>query len=135
MTPSNNKFAAAAECEYTIQFQILAEVEFGVVSKKCRNFGICRITPAKLDDLGSATTQDRKSTAIATVFCKNHVEMDFLKHSITSSTYDRYFSCKRFLVDEDFEYSLPQSKSVDFSIQKGEYDIQENNTLIKVIFK
>jgi hypothetical protein len=131
---SGSTYDSAGEEKPRIKAQLLAEVEFGMPSKKCNNFGICRIIPTRLDGRFKHS-QDRKSKAVTTIFYQNYVELDFLKQSLSQKTYDLFFSGKSFLVKECFEFIAPGEEGLSFLIPKGEYDIEENNTLIKVIFK
>ncbi|NRB47211.1 MAG: hypothetical protein HRU41_06020 [Saprospiraceae bacterium] len=115
-----------------IQYQMMADIEIGVPSKNCRNFGICHINPAPAFSGTVPQMQDRKALAILTVFSPKHLELDFLKQSMTTKTYVRFFSADYFLVEEDFTYSTTDDY-VSFTISRGEYEIWENGSLIKVV--
>ncbi len=115
-----------------IQHQMIAEIEIGVPSKQCRNFGICHIHPAPKLGETVPKMRDKRALAIVTIFHANHIELDFLKQSMTTQTYVQFFSSNQFLVEEDFTYSSTE-KEVRFTISKGEYEIQENENLIKVV--
>lgn len=111
---------------------MMADIEIGVTSKRCRNFGICHINPAPQFDGTVPQMRDRKALAIVTVFHAKHVELDFLKKSMTTQTYLQFFSANHFLVEEDFTYASTDSE-LFFTIHKGEYEIQESRGLIKVV--
>jgi len=116
-----------------IKAQFLAEVQFGMPSKKCANYGICRVVPLGTEtreNLGTVC-EKRKCLGIITIFNQKHIEMDFLKKDISVALYRKYFEKGTFLVQEDFLYEEPLYK---ISISKGDYPIIENNSLIKVIF-
>ena len=116
-----------------IKAQFVAEVEFGIPSKNCKNFGICRIHP-----IGSTqnlcTCSHSGVFAVITVY-SDYAELDFLRHSISPESYSKYFSSGKFLVQEDFEYSEMENERTHFSICKGEYYVVENNSMIKVLFR
>ena len=105
--------------------QFIAEVEFGIPSKDCRNFGICRI-----NIYGEYGNCKHAAQAIVSIFNQN-IELDFLKSTINSATYKKFFSKERFLVVEEFLY---KKGNYSFYIRKGNYPIIENDSLIKVVF-
>lgn len=117
----------------TMVAQYLADVEFGVPSKKCKNFGICAIISSN----GNQPVQlsgNRKSRTVVTVFGQNHVELDFLRASLNEHTFASFFAKGTFLVEEDFIGETPVPSSFPFCIQRGEYAIWNNNTMLKVVF-
>ena len=115
-----------------IKSQFLAEVEFGMPSKQCRNFGICRIMPLgeedRLKDFDCS-----KAVAIVTVFDQSTIELDFLRCTVSSIDYEIFFSKGRFLVEEEYRYTAEGLENRHFNVQKGQYLISENNSLIKVL--
>jgi len=116
-----------------IKAQFLAEVQFGMPSRKCANYGICRIVPlgTKTRETLCIVCEKRKCLSIITIFNQNHIEMDFLKKDISATFYRKYFAARTFLVQENFLYEEPLYK---ISISKGDYPIIENGSLIKVVF-
>ena len=117
----------------TIKAQFLAEVQFGMPSKNCANYGICRLVPLGTNPIEDLCTLCKKikCLGIITVFKHKHIEMDFLKKDISAALYKKYFAKKTFLIQEDFLYQEPLC---EIAITKGNYPIEENNSLIKVIF-
>ena len=115
-----------------IKAQFFAEVEFGILSKDCVNYGICRITTMSEKGLCKKCNH---STAIITVFDENHVEFNFLKHSITTATYKKYFSRKIFIVNECYiNQEKEGNEGVKFKIKKGKYTVSEDASFFKIKF-
>ena len=110
-----------------IKCQFLGHVEFGVLSKVCRNYGICKIVPIT-DNCDSPL---KEINVIVTVFNEEHVELDILKTAISKECYNIYFSREKFLVQEDFYFNCDE---FSFKIKKGDYLIRKNRSLIKLIF-
>ncbi len=118
-----------------IQAQFLAEVEFGNPrTKDCRNFGICRVYPMGLDHK-ITTCKCKFAQAIITILDNDKVELDFLKSTITPTTYKLFFGGNYFLIPTDFRYDFFKDKAYSFHIASGSYPIIENDSLIKVIFE
>ena len=105
----------------------MGHVEFGVLSKNCRNFGICKIIPMN----GNGDNPLERITAIVTVFDKKTVELIFLKNTITKESYDTYFSRGKFLVQEDYVFSGNNSS---FKIKRGEYQVIFDRSFFRVFF-
>lgn len=115
-----------------IKSQFIAEVEFGMPSKQCRNFGICRITPIG----GEKPLQDfsnSQAVAIVTIFDQHIIELDFLRCTINATDYRMFFSKGSFLVEEDYDHSKRSGTPNQFTVLKGQYMVDENNSLIKVV--
>ena len=117
----------------TIKAQFLAEVQFGIPSNNCANYGICRLVPFGNNPKEKlcAACMERKCLGIITIFKHKHVEMDFLKKDISAALYKKHFTNQTFEVQEKFYYQNPL---FEITIEKGNYPIIENNSLIKVIF-
>jgi len=114
-----------------IKTQFLAEVVFGRPSKECVNFGICRIEA--LGELPKdCSCKSQCAQGIVSIFNPTHIEIDFLKSTINTTTYQQYFADKRFIIEEEF---LHKEENCSFYIGVGNYPIIENDSLIKVIFR
>jgi len=118
-----------------IKTQFLADVEFGILSKNCRNFGICRIIP-----VGSIQQVDEKKRcktvsikAIITLYNKKHVELDFLKFTISPQVYQKFFRDNYFLIEETFQDNFFADLNYHCTILPGKYETIETNGLIKII--
>jgi len=129
---SNKNIKKSAE----IKIQFLADIEFGIPSKKCKNFGICRINP-----INSTQSTDEKKCcksalvkAIVTLFNENHVELDFLKSTIATEVYQKFFQDNYFLVQEIFQDNFYGNANYNCTILPGKYRAIENNGLIKIIY-
>ena len=82
-----------------IKFQFTAEVEFGMPSKKCNNFGICRIHPvAQYKE--NCNCRQGKSLAVITIYNDDYIELDFLRYTISTSLYDKFFENGKFKIVE-----------------------------------
>lgn len=149
MNHSANNFNTAS----AIKSQFLAEVEFGVPSKKCRNFGICRISPVgkyKMNHPGAslekpkecACDKNKSCTAlcscriegIVSLFEDGKVEMCFLRSGIDDTDFTKHFGSGSFMVEEDYVFLGEEPVNVNFEIKKGTYSVVLNKTLIKVFF-
>lgn len=118
-----------------IETQFVAEVEFGMPSKKCNNFGICRITPIGQAKKVCTSCSKTNKYVVVTVYNKDHIEMDFLRHSIDPDVYKRHFSTGKFLVEEDFMYDFVENKNHHFKVKKGSYYVIENSSMFKIVFR
>ena len=114
----------------TIKAQILMEIEFGSPSKKCKNYGICNMMPLRGESVIKPNL-DKKSTGLVTIYENNHVEIDFFKYSLGSSTYLKFFQRNSFLIEEQFNFSRDK---IEFSICEGEYLMIKSNNFIEIDF-
>jgi len=126
-----------------VRFQFLAEVELGVPSKKCKNFGICRIYPlGKFKTLGDGASSfvigkcERKGPigGVVSVMEDNSVEISFLKHYIKLLNQQEHFSMGKFRVEEDFYFRSEEMPDFNFQIKKGEYPFKIDKALITILF-
>jgi len=106
-------------------------VVFGRPSKECVNFGICRIEAIGAIPM-DCSCKSQCSRAIVSVFNTSSIEIDFLKSTIDTATYQQHFANKRFIIEEEF---LHKKENTTFYIGVGNYPIIENDSLIKVIFQ
>lgn len=121
-----------------IQTQFVAEVEFGMPSRKCRNFGICRIHPLTdnfQETFCGCKADANRSSAVITVYNPNYIEFDFLKNSISAKDYDKFFSDGKFKIREQYSFSYFDDQKTNFTITIGEYYVIENNSMLKVVFQ
>lgn len=117
-----------------IKTQFLAELEFGMPSKKCQNFGICNINPIRWENLADYE-QKGDTLAIVTLFLSNYVEVDFLRSSLSPETYQKFLAKGEFLIQEDYHFNQSTEKDFHFTVKKGSYRIYENSSLIKVVLR
>jgi len=122
-----------------IKLQFMAGIELGVPSKDCKNFGICRITPVgKTNALPNRSKEEcgcgDQCRGVVTVLESNEVEICFLRKTINSADYSKYFMSGYFLVEED--HSFPDENNLPEQIQifKGEYPVSIDASLIRVVF-
>lgn len=114
-----------------IKTQFLATVEFGVLSKNCRNYGICRVQP--ISALNGVKRGD--VVGIITVYDRCHLEIGFLKKYLGRINYNKYFSKNYFLIQEDYRFTEEELGVCPFTIPRGVYAIEESDSMIRVIFQ
>jgi len=114
-----------------IKAQFLAAVVFGRPSKDCINFGICRIDSFAYP-VSNRACKSADAQAVVTIFEQDYVELDFLKASLNKVAYQKFFTKKTFLIEEDFSQ---KTANQHIYIAKGLYPIREDNSTIKVIFQ
>lgn len=116
-TTSNGKVTA----------QVFADIEFGVLSKKCINYGICRITiKTQSQEVPREGVQPSSCFSIITSDENGMVEMIFLKGWMSETSQERYFGAKFFQVDEDVvlpKEITERTAKPDRVIKKGNYNI------------
>lgn len=114
----------------SIEIQFLAGVKFGMPSKKCQNFGICRIIPitdeVKLQD----AVQIYDALAVISIFSNHYVEMGFIKSCIKQSQYKKHFASGMFMVKEHYHFDQLENRAYHFSISPGNYSIRESDYLM-----
>jgi len=123
--------------------QLVAEIVFGMPSKSCKNYGICRIiNNSVIPGSGNAISKnspcvDNAATAILTLLDDNKIELHCLVSTIKTKTTKKYFQSKYFLVQEDYHLSPKVCQLLDvdqLSIKKGQYKIKQTKSLIKIKF-
>jgi hypothetical protein len=118
-----------------IKIQFMADVEYGVptANAKCKNFGVCRIVP-KQHSQPFKGCNGARSEALITVFGREKVVFDFLRSSISEEVYNQYFSRGLFLVEKDYHTPPFFEDYYPFTIKKGEYQIYETSSMVKIVF-
>lgn len=112
--------------------QYMGHIEFGMLSKSCKNFGICRIEPITELSFNDKNKkfENKKTLALIRVFKQRKVEMYFLKQGMEDKIRDIYFARANFLIGEDVNFiaqcSCNNKKSSKMAfIKKGAYAIEE----------
>lgn len=126
----------------SVKFQFMADVELGVPSRQCRNFGICRVHPIgganlenrQLEVLNKKCTKRNPIGGVVSVMESGNVEICFLKHHIDEMSYHKYFISGKFKVEEDFYFSKSANSEEEFTIKKGSYPLTIGKTLITILF-
>jgi len=113
----------------TIKRQMIVDVEFGMPSKSCKKYGICRVHVLK-----AFTPRLDKATAVVSIFDNGDVSFDFFKTSISYQKYKKYFASGIFKVKECFTFNNINDSSYNFKIVAGEYFIIKSEGLITVQF-
>ena len=117
-----------------IKFQFTADITFGTPSKKCENFGICRIDPLGLQkDSCCQDCEHHRPQAIITVCNEFLIELAFLKFSVSPRDYITRFSNGIFVVEEAYIYADDHSEAY-FHITPGEYPIAEDGSFLRILF-
>ena len=118
-----------------IKMQFFAGVELGVPSKKCKNFGICRITPiGMLEEAIFESNCKCQCKGILTLLEDDTIELYFLKRSINPADLKKHFSSGKFWVEEDFFFNFPKDDIYSFRIKSGVYPVTVSNSLVQVKF-
>ncbi len=112
--------------------QFMGHIEFGMLSKGCKNFGICRIEPIAdlLFDKENKKFNNVKTLGLIKVKEGHKVEIFFLLKGMEKKIEKLYFGREKFMVGEDVEfeaqchcYTPPFSKVG--RIKKGSYKIEK----------
>ena len=119
------------ERKSTPLIQYMGHIEFGMLSKKCKNFGICRIEP--LDKMlfnKNKKFEKVKTLALVRVFSGRGVDIYFLNKGMAEKIKKNYFSNANFLIGEDVNFlaecSCSNQKSTrEGFIKKGIYHIEK----------
>lgn len=114
-----------------IKYQFSAEIEFGMPSKECKNFGICRINPLRRGPAESS----KGNLAVVTLLETGDVEMAFLRDSLRPNSYEKFLAAEHFLVEEDYYFHSAENEAYNFTIKKGWHTIQERASLVMVNFE
>jgi len=108
--------------------QFFAEIEFGMLSKNCKNYGICKIH--YVDSLKFPTKRaknDKSAVALVSMSKDNKLECIFFKPSLSKKAIGTYFAKPYFLMEEDFKLILPEplkvEQKIEYTIKKGHYYI------------
>ena len=119
--------------------QVFGDVEFGMLSEKCRKFGICRIE--ERSELNLNVEYDNKKNkpgayALLTLSLNGQVELAFFKANLNEATAKLFFGSGKFIVGEDYIYpSTSESVLPSFKIKKGTYSVVDTLDFLKVTFK
>jgi len=118
------------------KIQLLANVEFGVLKKRCQNFGICRIHLH--GSLPPRDTPRLKPSCIAVlILSKKHLEITFLKDYLNKKNDDKYFKSGFFQIDEDVvlaEVIKESQEAIEGVISAGKYPLKESSNTYNVLF-
>lgn len=124
-----------------VTFQILTSVEFGMPSKNCRNFGVCRIEALK--EISAfrkmAKHPNSCSTVIAllTLFNTHDLELSVFKTTVSNTTEKLFFMNASFLVKEDFSFSPTLTSDLGYkklTIPVGSYKIEHSSSCYNIHF-
>jgi len=131
-TRSQIKPTALKNANRKIEFW--GEVEFGIPSKDCKNYGICRISK-----LNNITTNFKKKAcncqhAVAKIiYWDSYVlQMQFDKSSISATAKRKYFAETYFKIEEEYPLIIPtenkHTNPICYTIQKGAYPISKTSS-------
>lgn len=118
--------------------QLLVEVEFGVPSRQCVNYGICRIElargPGRPKNSGC---RQCGGLALASAPGERQLDLAFLLSSLGEQTRQQHFNSSCFLVEE--AYLLPHALCSCLglpraAIDSGRYRILESENFFSVRF-
>jgi len=116
------------------QTRRIADVVFGVASRDCAGFGICKVEPK--GQAAKTACQGRWVTAELYPATPTGVGLWISRDNICPMTMERYFAFDYFVVEQDFaipptfwqRYGEPQT------IRKGYYPIERHDGYFQIIF-
>jgi len=134
----NNTRATIQEESEVLHF--FAAVEFGVLSKNCKNYGICRLNPT-----GKRIQKVKKKNGCCstghsvhiTYHSERQLEMVFQKSDLREKCRKKYFGTGYFKVDEDFSTLFELvgcHEKLLMSIVVGKYPVMEKENSYTVKF-
>jgi len=135
--PINDKeYFTIKESKKVIRFY--ANVEFGMPSKNCANFGICRIHPVNhVNTPKKNCCKSKTFSAKISYYHSSKIEMSFEINKIGASCREKYFSSKYFRVEEEYNVTLQVNQDenkIDVEIKEGNYLIIRTKKEYRVIF-
>jgi len=110
-----------------ITAQVFADIEFGVLSKQCRNYGICRLNvKTQIKEVPFEGAMPSSCFSIITSNENGMIEIIFLKGWMNEASKKKYFGKNFFQVDEDIvlpKEITEQTAEPDRVIKKGKYNV------------
>ena len=125
----------------TSLIQYMGYIEFGMLSKSCKNFGICRIEPLdKIIFNKNKKFEKLKTLALIRMYEGGVVDIYFLKDGMTERIKKTYFGNTNFLIGEDVRFMAEcscgdQGLTKEGFIKKGIYHIRKRPWGYFVSFK
>ncbi len=119
---------------------VWADLEFGVFSKDCRNFGICKIHQNSFVPLyASKEKKCRCNHALTKIIydANGHLSMQFFKSELSNHARKKYFANKFFKMEESLDlpkFLCDKMKCKSFLIREGMYKILEYQSFFSVKF-
>ena len=109
------------------------QVEFGVLSKDCVNFGICKVIRIQLDDLPLwSAKKGNQALGLLYVNAKKQIQIDIQKSTMWKKTKNLYFEKEIFFVEEDFAW--PNEVKLELKWEEklsvGKYPFEEDQNWI-----
>lgn len=114
--------------------EFFGEVIFGIPSKDCKNYGICRIN--KLSKISAKSKKNvcgcQSAIAQFTYWDSHNLQMKFIISSIAQITKQKYFVEPYFKIEEDYPLIISSenkhTKSIQYIIKKGVYLILKSSS-------
>lgn len=120
------------------KIQFIGEVVFGIPSRNCKNFGICRISQLDMSLIKKRdckTCNEHTALALIAYLTTNDLEMFFLRSSMHTATNKKFFSEEYFRVEENYQLSVSlENNEINYNIVKGVYPILETSIYYIVRF-
>ncbi len=113
------------------RIEFMAGIEFGMLSKGCKNFGICRIQIINKKEILKPNNKfdNLESMALVHVGPKGKTEIFFLNKGMEEKIQKLYFSKQNFIVGEDIIFNAParcpKERDRKGFINKGAYPIEK----------
>lgn len=125
MMTTTNEYLFKRRAHNSAAFPIkwMATIQFGMASRNCKNYGICKISSVH-EDIDIHDKQSKMPAALASVHIESStlVRFFFLKQTMTPHTINTYFNSTHFRIGEDVVFSPNLGKTQVF-IKKGNYPI------------
>ncbi len=117
--------------------QLLVEVEFGVPSRQCANYGICRIEAARAFPKAGRGRRGCGALALASAPEERALELAFLRNSLAETTRGLHFGGECFRVEEP--YPLPswlceKTGLPPLAVDSGRYRILKGQSFFVIRF-
>ena len=116
--------------------QVKADIIFGMPSKDCNNFGVCKISrsnnvPSSALDTSCTECMANKACATLLLTDTNELEIHFAKTEISEDTQKKHFANNTFHVMESYNCNedICKALQIDYlEIREGEYQVLRSET-------
>ena len=122
--------------------EVKAEIIFGMPSKDCANYGICKISrshegPSRSLDSDCTICQLYKASATLLLNDKNELEMRCLADSLSEETMEKHFSKDEFYILEDYHCTDDICNALqtnELVLKEGTYTVQRSEDYLTILF-
>jgi len=122
--------------------EVKAEIIFGMPSKDCDNYGICKISrshegPSRSLNSNCTRCQTYKASATLLLNDNNELEMRCLADTISEETMTKHFSKDEFYILEDYYCTDDICKALqtnELVLREGKYTVQRSEDYLTILF-